>query len=63
MNALEVLISVMIMQIATILKGVTPALVTLDTQEMDLCVLVSSLKCSNSITHIKKFDLYDKEHT
>ena len=44
MNALEALISVMIMQVATTLKGVTPALATLDTQAVDFLVLVSSLK-------------------
>ena len=35
MNALEVLIPVMIMQIATTLKGVTPALAMLDTSIKD----------------------------
>ena len=36
MNALKALISVTTMQLVTILKGVTPALATLDTQAMDL---------------------------
>ena len=35
------MIAVMIMQLATTLKGVTPAPVTLDTQAMDSYVLVS----------------------
>ena len=43
MNVLKVLIAVMIMQLATTLKEVTPALATVDTQGMDLHALVSSL--------------------
>ena len=42
MNALKTLISVMIMQLVTTLKEVTPALATLDTQAMDFLALVSS---------------------
>ena len=42
MNVLKALISAMIMQLVTTLKGVTPALATLDTQAMDLFALVSS---------------------
>jgi len=43
MNAIKaLLISAMIMQLATTLKGVIPALATLDTQAMDLFALVSS---------------------
>ena len=43
MNVLKALvITVMIMQLATILMEITPALAMLDTQAMDLCVLVSS---------------------
>ena len=40
MNVLKTLISVMIMQLVTTLKEVTPALATLDTQAMDFLVLV-----------------------
>ena len=43
MNVLKALIAVMTMQLARILKEVTPALATLDTQAMDLHALVSSL--------------------
>ena len=43
MNVLKALvIAVIIMQLATILMETTPALAILDTQAMDLCVLVSS---------------------
>ena len=42
MNVLKALISAMIMQLVTTLKGVTPALVTLDTQAMDFLVQVSA---------------------
>ena len=43
MNVLKALvIAVMIMQLATIFMEITPALAILDTQAMDLCVLVSS---------------------
>ena len=42
MNALEALIGVIIVQLATTLKEVTPALVTLDTKAMDILALVSS---------------------
>ena len=49
MNVLKALITVMTMQLVTTLKGVTPALATLDTQEMDFLALVSSFECSNSI--------------
>ena len=58
MNVLEALISVMTMQLATTLKGVTPALATLDTQAVDFLVRVSSLKYSNSITHTHHAKLY-----
>ena len=43
MNVLKALIAVTTMQLARILKEVTPALATLDTQGMDLHALVSSL--------------------
>ena len=42
MNVLEVQIGVMLMQIATTLKGVTPALATVDTQAMGFLATVSS---------------------
>ena len=42
MNVLEILIGVMLMQIATTLKEVTPALATVDTQAMDFLATVSS---------------------
>ena len=42
MNVLKVLMAVMMMQLATTLKGVTPALVTLDTQAMGFLVQVSA---------------------
>ena len=42
MNVLKALIAVMIMQLAITLMEVTPALATLDTQAMVLCVLVRS---------------------
>ena len=51
MNVLEALIVVMIMLLATTLKGVTPALATVDTQAVDLLALVSSFECSNSINY------------
>ena len=41
MNVLKALIAVMIMQLATILKEVTPALAKVDTQGMDLHASVS----------------------
>ena len=41
MSALKALIAAMIMQLATTLKGVTPALVTMDTQAMDFIAWVS----------------------
>ena len=40
MSVLATLILVMLMQLATTLKGVTPALVTLDTQAMDFLAQV-----------------------
>ena len=43
MSVLATLILVMLMQLATTLKGVTPALVTLDTQAMDF--LAQVCKC------------------
>ena len=43
MSVLASLILVMLMQLATTLKGVTPALVTLDTQAMDF--LAQVCKC------------------
>jgi len=42
MNVLKTLIPVMMMQLATTLKGVTPALATVDTQAMDFLVQVSA---------------------
>ena len=42
MNVLKALIAVMIMQLATTLKGVTPAFATVDTQAMDFLVQVSA---------------------
>ena len=42
MSALKTLIGVMIMQLATTLMEVTPALTTLDTQAMDILVQVSA---------------------
>ena len=42
MSVLVALIAVMIMQLATTLKEVTPALVTLDTQAMDFLAQVSA---------------------
>ena len=42
MSVLEALIGVIRMQLATTLKGVTPALVTLDTLAMDFLALVSA---------------------
>ena len=41
MNVLEALIGVIPVQLATTLKGVTPALATLDTQAVDFIVQVS----------------------
>ena len=41
MNAVETLIAVIPMQVATTLLGVTPALATLDTQAMDFLAHVS----------------------
>ena len=42
MNVLEALIGVILMQLATTLKGVTPALATPDTQAVDFIVWVSA---------------------
>ena len=42
MNVLEALIGVIAMQPVTTLVGVTPALATLDTQEMDFLAHVSA---------------------
>ena len=42
MSVLKPLISVMIMQLASTLRGVTPALVTLDTQAMGFLAQVSA---------------------
>ena len=42
MNVLEALIGVIPVQLATTLKGVTPALATLDTQAMDSLAQVSA---------------------
>ena len=42
MNALEAIIAVTIMQLATTAQEITPALVTLDTQAMGLYAPVSS---------------------
>ena len=41
MNVLVVLIGVILMQLATTLKGVTPAFATLDTQGMGILAQVS----------------------
>ena len=51
MNVFEALIAVIKMLLATTLKGVTPALATVDTQAVDLLALVSSFECSNSINY------------
>ena len=40
MNALEALIAVILVQLVTTLKGVTPALATVDTQEVGFLVQV-----------------------
>ena len=42
MNVLEAIIAVMIMQLATTVQEITPALATLDTQAMGLYAPVSS---------------------
>ena len=42
MSVLKALIAVMIMQLASTLKGVTSAIATLDTQGMDFLVQVSA---------------------
>ena len=42
MSAVKALIAAMLMQLATTLMGVTPALATLDTQGMDFLVQVSA---------------------
>ena len=42
MSVLEALILVTTMQLATTLEGVTPALVTLDTQAVDVLAQVST---------------------
>ena len=47
MNALKTLTGVITMQLVTTLKGVTPALATVDMQEMDLHAIVSSLVLVN----------------
>ena len=52
MNALKTLTAVMTMQLATILKEVTTALATVDTQAMDLHALVSSLFCNKHIISV-----------
>ena len=44
MSVLEVLIGVIAMQLATTLKEVTPALVTLDTQAMGFLAQVSATR-------------------
>ena len=41
MSALKVLIAAMIMQLVTILKGITPVLATVDMQAMDFIAWVS----------------------
>ena len=51
MNVLKALIAVMIMQLATTLKGVTPALVTVDTQAMGFLAQVSVTIQSIYILH------------
>ena len=43
MNALDTLIGVMQMQLVTTLKGVTPALATVDSQGMDSPAVVSDV--------------------
>ena len=52
MSVLKALIAVMIMQLATTLKGVTPALATLDTQAMDILVQVRAVMFHRSIDPI-----------
>ena len=42
MNVLEALIGVILMQLATTLKGVTPAIATLDTQAVGVLAQVSA---------------------
>ena len=42
MNVLEALIDVILVQLATTLKEVTPALATLDTQAVDVLAQVSA---------------------
>ena len=49
MNVLMALIAVMIMQLAPTLKGVTPALATLDTQGMALLAQVSQKIATNAL--------------
>ena len=51
MNVLKALIAVMIMQLATTLKGVIPALVTVDTQAMGFLAQVSVTIQSIYILH------------
>ena len=49
------MIAVMIMQLATTLKGVTPALVTLDTQTMDFLAHVNAFPLTfHTISDIAK---------
>ena len=45
MNVLVALIGVILMQVAATLMEVTPALATVDTQEMDFLAHVSSAIC------------------
>ena len=51
MNVLEALTGVIPMQLATILKEVTPALVTLDILAMDIHVQVSAGMCYHYRSH------------
>ena len=53
-SVLVALILVMLIQLATTLKGVTPALVTLDTQEMDFLAQVCKCIYFDIISDIAK---------
>ena len=61
MNVLKALIAVMAMQLVMTLKGVIPALATVDTQEMDFLALVSSFECSKYPLHSSCIILSDKK--
>ena len=57
MSALKALIAVMIMQHATTLKGVTHALVTMDTQAMDFIAWVSETITAITLSYPHHFIL------